>query len=74
MMPLKIGIGDVLKLKKKHPCGSDLWEVTRTGMDIGMRCLGCNRRVMVPRAKIERRVRQIIPFGEIPPEIRAKMG
>lgn len=59
-MPLDLRIGDIVKLKKKHPCGGHHWEVTRTGIDIGLKCLCCGRKVMVPRIKIEKRIRQII--------------
>ncbi len=59
-MPLDLRIGDIIKLKKKHPCGGYHWEVTRTGIDIGLKCLCCGRKVLVSRITIERRIRQII--------------
>ena len=46
-MPVKLELGDIAKMKKAHPCGSDRWEIVRTGMDIGIKCLGCGRRVLV---------------------------
>lgn len=52
-------IGDVVKMKKLHPCGSDLWEITRTGMDFGIKCKGCGRFVMLPRPKFEKAVKRI---------------
>lgn len=58
-MPLKFNIGDIVKMRKAHPCGSDLWQVTRTGMDFGMRCRGCGHFVMVPRTKFERMVKAV---------------
>lgn len=58
-MPLKFNIGDIVKMRKAHPCGSDLWQVTRTGMDFGMRCRGCGHFVMVPRTKFERMVKGV---------------
>ena len=57
---LKINVGDVVKLKKQHPCGSDIWEITRTGIDIGLKCRGCGHRVMIPRTKFERVCKQVI--------------
>jgi hypothetical protein len=57
---LKIYVGDVVKMKKTHPCGSDVWEITRTGIDIGLKCRGCGRRVMIPRIKFERACKQIL--------------
>ena len=58
---MQIKIGDVLRLKKKHPCGSDLWEVLRTGMDLRLRCLGCGRLVLLPRLKAEKSIKRILP-------------
>ncbi len=53
-------VGDVVKMKKTHPCGSDLWEITRTGMDFGIKCQGCGRWVMIPRIKFEKAVKAIV--------------
>jgi hypothetical protein len=66
-MIVRYEVGDVVKMKKAHPCGSDQWEITRTGMDFGLKCLGCGRRVMVPRPKFEKAVKSIVsprPAGE----------
>ena len=52
-MPLKIEIGDILTLKKKHPCGSVTWEVLRVGADFKIKCTGCGHLVMVARSKLE---------------------
>lgn len=61
-------VGDTVRMKKAHPCGSDLWEITRTGIDFGLKCHGCGRRVMLPRAKFERDVRDLFPLGvPLPP-------
>ncbi|MDR7418926.1 MAG: DUF951 domain-containing protein [Armatimonadota bacterium] len=61
---LKIVLGDVVRMRKTHPCGNDQWEVVRLGADIGIRCLKCGRRVLMPRVKFERRIRQFIRRGE----------
>lgn len=53
-------VGDVVKMKKVHPCGSDKWEVLRTGADFRIRCLGCNRSVMLSRPKFEKSVKDIV--------------
>lgn len=50
--------GDRLQLKKGHPCGANDWEVVRLGMDIKLRCRGCDRYVTLPRSRLERRVRR----------------
>ncbi len=55
-----IEIGDVVKMKKSHPCGSNEWEVTKLGMDIGLKCLGCGRKVRLMRSKFDRRFRGYI--------------
>lgn len=55
-----IQVGDRVRLRKPHPCGGDTWEVTRIGADIGIRCLTCGRRLMLPRAKFEKQVKAIL--------------
>ena len=59
-MPLEIEIGDTVRLKKKHPCGSYEWQVFRLGADIGLQCLGCRHRIMLERSVLERRVKEVI--------------
>jgi hypothetical protein len=59
--PMQFQMGDRLRLRKKHPCGSFDWEVVRLGADIGIRCEKCGRRVLLPRAEVERRVKQVLP-------------
>ena len=64
-MPVKFNVGDVVKMRKAHPCGSALWQITRTGMDFGMKCRGCGHFVMLPRVKFERMVKSVVaPAGE----------
>ena len=59
--PLELRLGQVVTLKKVHPCGSAQWEVVRLGMDVRLRCQGCDRYVLFPRSQLERRVRSIGP-------------
>lgn len=47
-------------MRKPHPCGGTEWEITRTGADIGIRCLTCGRRVMLPRSKFEKQVKAVL--------------
>lgn len=54
------GLGDVVRMKKQHPCGSFNWEVVRMGMDIKIRCTGCGRVVMLPRSEFERKMIRVI--------------
>jgi hypothetical protein len=58
MERVKYEIGDVVRLKKQHPCGTDMWEIYRTGIDFGLKCQGCGHRVMVPRPKFEKSVKE----------------
>ncbi len=61
MVPiLEIHLGDVVQMRKPHPCGGYRWEVTRVGADIGIRCLTCGRRVMLPRDRFEKQVKRIL--------------
>ena len=54
-----LSVGDVVKMKKAHPCGSDLWRITFVGSDIKMRCEGCGRVVMLERPVFEKRVQRL---------------
>ncbi len=56
---MDILVGDVITMKKPHPCGSKEFEVLRIGADFKVKCLGCGREVMVPRAKLERNIRGV---------------
>lgn len=57
---MDVRIGDILVMKKNHPCGSNKFSVLRSGMDFKIRCEGCGREVMVPRAKVEKNIKKII--------------
>ena len=61
---MDIHVGDMLELKKAHPCGDKRWEVLRTGMDFRLRCLGCGHEVMLPRSKAEKNIRKILRDGQ----------
>lgn len=56
---MDIAVGDVLQMKKKHPCGSFSWEVLRIGADFKLRCTGCGHEVMGARSKFEKNVKKI---------------
>ena len=58
-MPMAIHVGDVLELKKQHPCGSKEWKVLRVGMDLKLKCEGCGHELMLPRSKAEKSVKKI---------------
>ena len=56
---MNIQVGDILKLKKKHPCGSQEWEVLRIGADFRIKCCGCGHQIMIARPALEKNVREI---------------
>lgn len=56
----KFYLGDIVQMKKQHPCGSYDWEVLRLGADIKIKCTGCGRLVMIPRSKFQKGVKKVI--------------
>lgn len=56
----EVRVGDVVRLKKPHPCGSYEWEVTRLGMDAWLTCRGCGRKVRLMRSEFERRMKCVV--------------
>lgn len=56
---MDIQVGDIIKLKKPHPCGTHEWEVLRIGADFRLKCCGCGHQIMSPRKQIEKNVRDI---------------
>ena len=57
---MDVRVGDVLELKKTHPCGSKQWNVLRVGMDFRLVCRGCGHELMIQRGKIEKSIRKIL--------------
>ncbi len=57
-------LGDVVRLRRAHPCGGDTWLVDRLGADIGIRCRTCNRHVLIERATLERRLAGFVARGD----------
>ena len=64
MEQIQINVGDILKLKKPHPCGSYEWEVTRCGQDLKLKCLGCGHVIMQPRRTIVKNIKSKSSGGE----------
>ncbi len=56
---MDIQVGDILKMKKQHPCGSSRWEVLRIGADFRLKCVGCGHQIMIARPKAEKNIRGI---------------
>ncbi|ACX53216.1 protein of unknown function DUF951 [Ammonifex degensii KC4] len=63
---VKLEVGMRLRLKKPHPCGSEVWEILRTGVDVRLRCCGCGRIILLPREKVLRLLRAVESPGHTP--------
>jgi len=61
---LQLFVGDVVRLRRPHPCGSDTWLLDRLGADIGLRCQGCGRHVLLARRALERRLKAFVERGD----------
>ncbi len=61
--PLEFRVGDVVRMRKAHPCGGFEWSVLRIGGDIGVKCQTCGRRLMLPRRELERRMKSFVSRG-----------
>lgn len=60
----EIKLGDIVKLKKKHPCGSFEWEVLRVGADFRLKCMGCGHQIMIKRTLLEKNLKGVTPKQE----------
>ena len=58
-------VGDLLEMKKSHPCGSNIWQVLRVGVDFRLKCTGCGHELMLPRARIVKSIKKIIRNGNV---------
>ncbi|MBN1890010.1 MAG: DUF951 domain-containing protein [Thermoflexales bacterium] len=67
-MPVEVHLGDVVMLRKAHPCGGYEWTVVRLGADIGLVCTTCGRRVLLPRREFEKRLKKFVSRSIPPPE------
>lgn len=59
-MPMALEVGDVVELKKQHPCGSNNFEIVRTGADFRIKCLGCEKQIWLSRSELEKRIRKVV--------------
>lgn len=57
---MDLSVGDIVYLKKKHPCGCHEWEILRAGADFRIKCLGCGHMLMLSRVKLEKSVKKVI--------------
>lgn len=60
MPVMEYNVGEIVRLKKKHPCGSFKWEILRVGADFRLKCIGCGHQIMVPRKLVEKNTKEII--------------
>lgn len=65
--PLDLHVGDVVELRKTHPCGGVTWRIVRVGADIGAECLTCQRYVLLPRSRFESRIKRFLVQAAPPP-------
>ena len=66
---MDIRLGDILVMKKQHPCGEKRWKVLRIGADFRLKCMGCAHELMTPRFKVEKNIRQILREDDLSTEI-----
>jgi hypothetical protein len=59
-MPIDFQVGDIVRLRKPHPCGGYEWEVVRLGADIGLKCQTCQHRVLIARRELEKRLKTFV--------------
>lgn len=60
MVDKQFGLNDVVQMKKQHPCGENRWRVIRMGMDVRIKCLGCDRSVLIPRRDFAKKMKKIL--------------
>ena len=58
-MAMDLKVGDIIETRKQHPCGNSRFEIMRTGIDFRIKCLKCNKQIWIPRAKLEKRIRNV---------------
>ena len=62
MLEKEYKLGSIVMMKKEHPCGTNEWEITRIGADIKIKCVNCDRSVMLPRIEFNKKLKRIIKF------------
>lgn len=60
MQNKEYGLNDIVQMKKPHPCGANAWKIIRMGMDIRVKCTGCNHSVLIPRSTFDKKVKKVI--------------
>jgi len=60
----QFALHDIVEMKKQHPCGENRWRIIRMGMDIRIKCLGCDRSVLIPRNEFQKKLKKIVEKGK----------
>ncbi|MFT9849424.1 DUF951 domain-containing protein [Aneurinibacillus sp. REN35] len=60
----QFALGDIVEMKKQHPCGTNRWKIIRMGMDIRLKCMGCEHSVLIPRQKFEKSLKKVLVRAE----------
>lgn len=60
MNNVTFGLNDIVEMKKQHPCGENRWQIIRMGADIRIKCLGCNRSILIPRNEFAKKMKKVI--------------
>ena len=55
-------VGSVIVMKKQHPCGTNLWEIVRVGVDIKIKCINCSRVIMIPRVDFNKKLKKVVTY------------
>lgn len=64
MVDKEFGLNDIVQMKKPHPCGENQWKIIRMGMDIRIKCVGCNHSVMIPRKEFVKKMKKVLIKAE----------
>ncbi|MGG7621784.1 DUF951 domain-containing protein [Robertmurraya sp. GLU-23] len=60
----EFNLNDVVEMKKPHPCGANRWKIIRLGMDIRIKCIGCDHSVLIPRKEFSRKIKKVLERAE----------
>ncbi|SHK04590.1 DUF951 domain-containing protein [Tepidibacter formicigenes] len=64
-MPIKLNVGDIVELRKFHPCGGNIFEIMRCGMDFRIKCQKCNKQLWIEREKLEKRIKKLVKSEDL---------
>lgn len=64
MEPQNYALGDIVEMKKQHPCGTNEWKIIRLGADIRIKCVGCQHSVMIPRREFDKKMKKVLVQAE----------